>query len=561
MLAFPLWPILMYINFKLSIFLAIAYYSWILYDFQTPSKGGKKINWVMNLCSLDFIRDYFPIRLIKTAELPSDKSYLMAVFPHGVAPVGVFLNAITEINKISELYPGLDVRAGYLNVLFYFPIIREFLLALGSFNVSKETIKNLLESNPPKMIGINPGGVKDMLINHPGSKYKIVKENRKGFVKIALETGTSLVPVFSFGEQNLYDQIPISTLPGIRFVFDLLCKFNLRLGICIPLGRGIFLKKFGILPRRHPVTTVIGKPIPVPKVENPSSELIDEYHQRFHEALRTLFEENKRIIYWFRNLCSLDFVREYFPIRLIKTAELSSDKSYLMAVFPHAVLPVGVVLNAVTEINKVSELYPGFDVRVGYLNVLFYFPIIREFLLALGGFNVNKETIKDLLESNPPKMIGINPGGLKDMLNSHPGSKYKIVKENRKGFVKIALETGTSLVPVFSFGEQNLYDQIPISTLPGIRFVVDLLRQFNLRLGICIPFGRGIFLKKFGLLPRRHPATTVVGKPIPVPKVENPSSELIDEYHQRFHEALRTLFEENKRMYDEFGDEATLEAI
>ena len=53
----------------------------------------------------------------------------------------------------------------------------------------------------------------------------------------------------------------------------------------------------------------------------------------------------------------------------------------------------------------------------------------------------------------------------------------------------------------------------------------------------------------------------LVGKPIPVPKVENPSSELIDEYHQRFHEALRTLFEENKRMYDEFGDEATLEAI
>ena len=55
---------------------------------------------------------------------------------------------------------------------------------------------------------------------------------------------------------------------------------------------------------------------------------------------------------------------------------------------------------------------------------------------------MSKETIKNLLESNPPKMIAINPGGLKDMLNSHPGSKYKIVKENRKGFVKIALETG-----------------------------------------------------------------------------------------------------------------------
>lgn len=49
-----------------------------------------------------------------------------------------------------------------------------------------------------------------------------------------------------------------------------------------------------------------------------------------------------------------------------------------------------------------------------------------------------------------------------------------------------------------------------------------------------------------------------VGKPIPVPKVENPSKELIDEYHTKFVTALSALFEENKHKYDEAGSEAKL---
>lgn len=68
----------------------------------------------------------------------------------------------------------------------------------------------------------------------------------------------SLVPVFSFGENELFRQIPNPPGSGLR-------QFQLRLqrilGVAIPLfhARGVFQYSFGLLPFRRPIHTV-GKP-------------------------------------------------------------------------------------------------------------------------------------------------------------------------------------------------------------------------------------------------------------------------------------------------------------
>ncbi|CAG2118807.1 unnamed protein product [Medioppia subpectinata] len=66
------------------------------------------------------------------------------------------------------------------------------------------------------------------------------------------------------------------------------------LGFSPPMfhGRGIFQYNIGILPFRKPITTVVGKPIDVKQVDNPSDEEINELHNKYIKSLKELFEEN-----------------------------------------------------------------------------------------------------------------------------------------------------------------------------------------------------------------------------------------------------------------------------
>lgn len=45
---------------------------------------------------------------------------------------------------------------------------------------------------------------------------------------------------------------------------------------------------------RQPVTTVIGAPIHVKKVQNPNRDLLDKYHEIFCDKLIELFETHKQ---------------------------------------------------------------------------------------------------------------------------------------------------------------------------------------------------------------------------------------------------------------------------
>lgn len=136
------------------------------------------------------------------------------------------------------------------------------------------------------------GGAQEALNARPGN-YQLVLKKRKGFVKIALQTGASIVPIFSFNEVEVYDQP--SNEPGtkIRKFQDTFKKYT-GIAPAVFIGRGFFQYSFGLIPRRHPIHTVVGAPIDTVKTEAPTSKDIDDLHAKFITALEKLFEDHKQ---------------------------------------------------------------------------------------------------------------------------------------------------------------------------------------------------------------------------------------------------------------------------
>lgn len=273
--------------------LILLYYLWIYLDRETAFTGGRRFEWMRNWAWWRYYRDYFPVQLVKTVDLPADKNYLFCVYPHGILSSGAFCNFATNATNFRQMFPGLVADILTLGSHFLMPFSRELVQGLGGMSASERSIQHVFShSKGGRVLCLMVGGARESFKCKPGS-YEIILKNRKGFVRLALKSGTSIVPVFTFGETDIYDQV--SNPPGsCLFKFQERIRQIIGLAPCIPIGRGFFQYSFGLLPRRHELTTVVGAPIQVPKTEQPSQELIDTYHAKFVDSLTQLFEDHKQ---------------------------------------------------------------------------------------------------------------------------------------------------------------------------------------------------------------------------------------------------------------------------
>ena len=107
-------------------------------------KGGRRCNWYRHLPIWKWFAEYFPIRLIKTAELPADRNYIFGLHPHGILCHSHFVNFGTEGTNFSELFPGITPHLIALNFQFQLPIQREQFMLTGSCSASKESLEFIL---------------------------------------------------------------------------------------------------------------------------------------------------------------------------------------------------------------------------------------------------------------------------------------------------------------------------------------------------------------------------------------------------------------------------------
>lgn len=281
--------------------IVLGYISWMFYDNKTttvPNFDRTSQSWRRSSYFQHF-RDFFPIRLLKMSihkDLDAKKNYLFCYHPHGVQSAGA-LSTATAATGFDELFPGLTLSLQTLKVNWFIPISRETIMGLGMGDASKPSLTRALTHGPGHSAMLVTGGAKESMYASPYSS-KVVLKTRAGFVKIALKTGASLVPVWGFGENNLYENLALNSPRVLEFQRKV--QKMLTFAPLWVAGRGVFSYSGGLLPRRRPITVVVGDPIPVQKLtehddQDTINKRVRETHARYKAAVLELFNKHKDI--------------------------------------------------------------------------------------------------------------------------------------------------------------------------------------------------------------------------------------------------------------------------
>jgi 1-acyl-sn-glycerol-3-phosphate acyltransferase len=256
--------------------------------FGVGNKKVKKIrNWIAAETRKYFglkvtIEDYDALNAINNRDGPG-KTAIFACEPHDILghPVFVFIPSLNILpGRVGETASILMSGA-----IFQLPIMKHVITWLGSYPVDKKTFRDRLKKN--EACAFIPGGVQEVTLMDPKKPEEIVLylKNRKGFVKLALERGVPIVPVFFFHMDGSYGYF----VPRGKLV----TKFARKIGFLPLFFYGRWKIPFGI-PYPKKIHVVFGQPINVPCEENNvSNESVDKYHKEFVNSLVQLFEKHK----------------------------------------------------------------------------------------------------------------------------------------------------------------------------------------------------------------------------------------------------------------------------
>ncbi|XP_042560476.1 diacylglycerol O-acyltransferase 2-like isoform X2 [Clupea harengus] len=285
--------LLIYLLYTSCWWITALYYLWLVYDWKTHKQAGRRWSWVRGWPVWTYLSGYFPIQLIKTHHLPPDKNYIFGYHPHGIFCFGALCNFGTEANGFSKKYPGITPFVATLSGNFLLPVAREYLMSTGVCPVTHDTIDFILSRNGTgNAIVIAVGGAAESLNTTPGVNQVTLK-NRKGFVRKALKHGAALVPVFSFGENDTYQQVMFADGSWCRWLQKRLQKI-VGFALCVIQGCSLLsADTWGVMPFPKPITSVVGEPISVPQISEPSADEVDRYHALYMASLQRLFDTEK----------------------------------------------------------------------------------------------------------------------------------------------------------------------------------------------------------------------------------------------------------------------------
>jgi hypothetical protein len=230
-----------------------------------------------------FAKKMFQVKYVGKEPLQK-KQRILLFHPHGAFSVSYFFHRMTPFTDWpKELQGG---KSCVLRHLYWIPFGEEILDSFHAIPNRYSSMKEVLKGG--ENLSVIPGGIREMYDTVKG-KLRVKILQRTGVFRLALETGTPLQPVLTYGENELYE---LYESPYFNKLQNWLTNFDCILPI--PSWSSIQKWVHFILGLQHtPLQTVIGDYIEVKKVENPSIEDIHTLRNTYIAELQQLYAKTK----------------------------------------------------------------------------------------------------------------------------------------------------------------------------------------------------------------------------------------------------------------------------
>lgn len=193
--------------------------------------------------------------------------------PHGLLSVSPAVHSVLHGHS----------RVACLSMFHTIPVVRDLYAYGRAIPAEYSKMKSVVET---ESISIVPGGVREMMATKP-AEMRLVINGRKGVFKLALETGTPLVPILTYGENELFPPSESTTLQELNKWLYSQFKIVLPIPSFTSLMNWIQLSDSPL----PPVRSYAGRPVAVTKTESPSDSQIEELRTRYVKRLKRLFRE------------------------------------------------------------------------------------------------------------------------------------------------------------------------------------------------------------------------------------------------------------------------------
>jgi len=202
---------------------------------------------------------------------------LFVCHPHGLYGLTWFIHFACGLSEWPfEKRPVLAVHS----IFFQIPILRELFVQHNCIEAKEEEIKRCLKEGTS--VALLVGGIEELLVTQ-SETLKLILKKRKGFVRIAKETGCSLIPLISPNENSLFSMLDNPVWNTIQGVLHKTFKVVIPLPSLSNLGSWCML---AYKPFSTPLTTYILNPV------NPKGKSQEDIHSEYIERLQTFSKQS-----------------------------------------------------------------------------------------------------------------------------------------------------------------------------------------------------------------------------------------------------------------------------